>query len=381
MSYKYYRIGLSQNEFNKSFNQFVKDNKKFFKILDEIAEEIKIDIYKKNGKLNINNNKNFNYVIVNVEGKKLDKNSLNLVFSNYLNNIDIHSIQFMGSCLYLIFVIFRTNEVNEDLINFIKNGFNSDKKGKYIRYVTIPIVYEEKKENLYIGCYSGKNLNSKWFGSDMIVWILEELQKNDIIFTHVSLKKTEKENNESILSNYESVYNKSMVLKWKSEKKIKFLFILIIIVMLIHFFHNKNLFIFPCFLLILTLLSFFIKYRRKLDKINKIKLDISNIFAFKEKLNYILRKYYKNQLDSFIILDKYSTTDLNKLLANKQNCYVILLDDFYEEKVINIINTKESKLKKEILVLKKENNDYLTFVKDDNFKMKVKLLNIFKRTF
>ena len=31
--------------------------------------------------------------------------------------------------------------------------------------------------------------------------------------------------------------------------------------------------------------------------------------------------------------------------------------------------------------LEKENNDYLTFVKDDNFKMKVKLLNIFKRTF
>lgn len=377
MSYRYYKIGLSQNEFNKGYNLFIKDDNKFSRVLDDVFKEMKIEIYKKNNKMSFANDKKFNYVIVNVEAEKINKESLDLIFSYYLNSVDIKSNNIMSSFLYLIFVVCRTNELNNDLMSFIEKGFNFNKKGQYISYVTIPVVYVENEEILYIGCYNGNELNSKWFGSDMIIWVLEELKKKDVLFNTVGLVKSQ--NSEKYISNisqYENIYNKNRALKMKKERSVESLFIFIIVLLLFRYICNPVLFILLCLLLILASFSFLKKYRDELYKIDKVKMGISNMDRFGENLNNVLKKYYKNHIGSFTILDEYSKINSDEFLYDNKKNYIILLDDSMEKKIMDIINNIDDRRKKNILVLKKYNDEFLNFVKDDNFLMKKKFLNI-----
>lgn len=286
----------------------------------------------------------------------------------------------MSSFLYLRYVIFKTDKMNDDLIDFIKGAFNSDKKGKYIRYVTIPIVYDNSKDLLYIGCYSGNKLDSNWFKSDMIIWILENFQEKGIDFNKISLVKSEEsENDIHSLSDYENIYNKNMMLCYDKEKKLKYLFIFLIIILFFRFIHNPILLIFLCLLLFVIISSFVKEYKINLCKINKIRLIINNNYDFIEKINDILKNYYSSYIDSFIFVDKYSIIDFEKKFNNDKKYYLILLDDYLEKEILNIISTKSAKIKKNILVLKLKDNKYLQFVKDDNLLMKNKFLNIIKR--
>lgn len=383
MNYKYYKVRMYQNEFSHGFNSFVKDDDKFSLVFSNYSEKLKIEIYKKYNNMGLIDNKHFNYIVVNIEGEKIEKESLNLIFSEYLIKNDIKSRKIMGSSIYLIFVVVKNHKLNDVLREFIATGFHMSKKGKYDRYVTIPVVFEESSENLYIGCYPGNKIDSKWFGKEMIIWILEELQKNKIEFSEISMvRSSKKENLARNTSDYECIYTRNIVLELEREKKYLYLFILILIYLICRLFTiDIILCILPCILIIrcFYVLIFHINGKQSFSKFKKIMLGSSNIVAIKEKINNILEKHYKKYLKSFVFIGKYMTIDLDRLFLDSQSHYIILLDDFYEQDLLDIINKKNDKDKKRFLILKCEDHEYLTFMKDDNLSMKKKFLKIIGR--
>lgn len=368
--YKYYKIKMSKKDFDNGVKSFIKNDSKFSKIFNAYSSKFRIEIYEKFNNLRLTDNKKYNYVIVNVEGEELNENTLDHVFNQYLKRVSIRGKNIMCSYIYMIFVIFNTNKINKDLLRFIENGFNTRREGRFNRYITIPVIFEDDTETLYISCNYDNKLEYKWFGSDMIIWILENLQEKNIEFNKISLVKSSgnKKNYNNVYP-YENTYTREIVLELENKKKIVYIFIFVLIYN-IYYFTTKNIFlaIFPFILLIRFLYILLYKGNMEYLKFNKINLTGLKLSVFKDK---IINRWKNNPI---IFIDKYTTIDFNDIFSDIQNYYIILLDDFYEQDLLNSINKLSDESKKNILILKNDNNEFLSFIKDDNKYMKKKLL-------